>query len=512
MNYNVANKFRGIHNGGGRGYVQYEPIYKPFNSLGKWGTDCVDEMPVCPPMFHFKKASIENTPNVPLPAPSPPFAPTRIKTLPVIKIDTPKRQVSGDKPSPSNSNWPGSGGSATGDEPVAPPCRQCGPKVPGVIGVSELGSVWPKVNDNGQEQIPFTVVGGTTNTTDFAGKKTVDNNVINFRSDGTYNNVSGDILYSNYYTGTINAVNDDYKFPTNDPSVTLTNAMNAGMINITNASNGVTVNDGKWQTFCSNLDNGDGGKIYWSGADGADGNDGNTSEMISFVKSSTGCVITRGLPMPHRTLKPAGYKFVIVLDDDKVENMSGIASLSIIVDGDTGKIDLETPGVYFSDLNYPLSRGRGYPDNSLLVIENQYLGSDVSNSSAGALLLAISTMKWPDADTSTCVVSSANFPGNTQKYCCSTGFLTPAHWNHGEGRCAPLANLQSTNNFTWPENCPFGYEYDPKGAVVDGLSCKRCESSTTSYDETVNPNSAACLSGGDGTGCQKCCEDSGREC
>jgi len=476
MNYNVANKFRGIHNGGGRGYVMYEPKYHTLLQVGQWEEDCHEEMPVCPPMFHFKQNIIHNTlPKKDKPQPHP-GKPSRVKTLPVIQIRKPRRIAPGGDPAPGTpSNWPDGGGSGGGgSEGNAPSCRQCGPKVDGVIGVPDPDSnnSFP-LRVDGLEVSPFNLIFGegivpdsirqesehTRTPTNYEEDQVVQ---LTIASDFTIGNNFG-IAFSK--AGLTDLTQEQWE---NVPSI--------GTVYV----NGESIN---YHT-----------KLPWDAAQ-------NTVSLSFLIDGVSG----RELPNDGaRTVHAAGESAYIFLTPASPDQT---ASLSITVNADRSI----SPDIKFSGEGGLDSRGSGYTNGSYLVVQNSDLGG--GQAFGGCVVMQIQTMRWPDADIDTCVAGSTSFPANTSRYCCHTGFLTPSDWPYGEGRCAPMADYQNSLMGEYAQHCPYGFEYDPEGMLKDGLMCKRCESgTTTTFDSTLAPSDPICDAGQSGVGCQKCCEDAGRDC
>jgi len=468
MNYNVANKFRGIHNGGGRGYVMYEPKYHTLLQVGQWEEDCHEEMPVCPPMFHFKQNIIHNTlPKKDKPQPHP-GKPSRVKTLPVIQIRKPRRIAPGGDPAPGTpSNWPTGGGSGSGSQGDAPSCRQCGPKVDGVIGVPDPDSNNPfPLRVDGLEVSPFNLI---------FGEGTVSNGI---RQDGEYYSITP----TNYEEDQVVQLTIASDFTTGDEGIAFNKADLTGLTqeqweNV--PPTGTFYVNGESINYTT--------KSSWS--------DGGQNVTLSFPDG------VRALSLDLRTPHAAGENAYIFLTPASPDQT---ASLSITVNAERSI----SPDIKFSSESLD-SRGSGYVNGSYLVVQNSDLGG-VQYS--GCVVMQIQTMRWPDADIDTCVAGSTSFPTNTSRYCCHTGFLTPSDWPYGEGRCAPMADYQNSLMGEYAQHCPYGFEYDPEGMLKDGLMCKQCESGTTSFDSTLAPSDPICDAGQSGVGCQKCCEDAGRDC
>ena len=465
MNYNVANKFRGIHNGGGRGYVMYEPKYHTLLQVGQWEEDCHEEMPVCPPMFHFKQNIIHNTlPKKDKPQPHP-GKPSRVKTLPVIQIRKPRRIAPGGDPAPGTpSNWPDGGGrGGGGSEGNAPSCRQCGPKVDGVIGVPDPDSnnSFPLRRD-GLEVTPFNLIFGEGTVPDSIREESEHTRTpTNYEEDQVVQ-----LTIASDFTTAATAINFSKNGLTQEQ---WENVPPTGTFYV----NGESIN---YTT-----------KSSWS--------DGGQNVTLSFPDG------VRALSLDLRTPHAAGENAYIFLTPASPDQT---ASLSITVNAERSI----SPDIKFSSESLD-SRGSGYVNGSYLVVQNSDLGG-VQYS--GCVVMQIQTMRWPDADIDTCVAGSTSFPTNTSRYCCHTGFLTPSDWPYGEGRCAPMADYQNSLMGEYAQHCPYGFEYDPEGMLKDGLMCKQCESGTTSFDSTLAPSDPICDAGQSGVGCQKCCEDAGRDC
>ena len=533
MNYNVANKFR-------RTYVQYaQPTYMPFNSLGKWKAGCTDEMPVCPPMFHFNNKSIINEPPAPTePVPQTNIRPERIQTLPVIDITRPRRIDPGSDPSGGggSSNWPGGGGGSS-DSEKPPNCRQCGPKILGVIGWPDPESRWPLLrggdgDDADEETYPFTLPDVTifTGDADLAGLKSVwSAGGSKWRVPGEHN-VTINKSYKRIFTGKLHA-----NFPTSDDATLKVKVADADLKAYQNGSTPLSNDVANSDVFTLNADGSGGimpsaqnandviavaGRVYFPNR-GTVG-----SEMIQFshIKLQDGfiqfTISGRSLAQDKRITRVADGNspdslIIVRDDDDEGDSVMRKAKLTVnLAENSTVPISIDDDdfNVFFEEEQYPESRGQSYTDYSFILLENTLMGGELGDGSGGALV-QIRTTSWPDLDTSSCVMSSTSFPENTQTYCCNTGFLTRSDWIHGEGRCAPLAMYNTTYSLKHPQHCPAGYVYDTQGINgPDGLSCKRCDESTTSYDPDISPSANQCTAGNSGIGCQKCCEGQGRTC
>ena len=477
MNYNVANKFRGIHNGGGRGYVIYQPKYHTLLQVGQWGEDCHEEMPVCPPMFHFKQNIIHNTlPKKDKPQP-PPGKPSRVKTLPIIQIRKPRRIAPGGDPEPGTpSNWPSGDGGGGGSERDAPFCRQCGPTVVGVIGVPD-----PDPNNqfpqrlNGLEVSPFNLIFGQ-------GVVVAGN-----RDGGEYYSI----------TNTTNYEEDEVVQLTIGVDFT---ALADGGISFSKAALSLE----QWGNVP------DEGTVYVNGESinyRAKGSWDVVADNVSLSFIINAGPTSRTLSPDLRTNHAVGESAYIFLTPTSPAQTT---SLDITVNGDTSisqDPDLP-PNIKFSSESFD-SRGSGYGNGSYLIVQNSELGG---TEQSGCVIMQIRTMRWPDADIDTCVAGSSSFSTNMTKYCCHTGFLTPSDWPYGEGRCAPLGDYQTSLMGEYAQQCPTGYEYDPEGMLKDGLTCKQCESGTTLFDSEQAPSDPNCNIGQSGEGCQRCCEEPGRNC
>jgi hypothetical protein len=491
MNYNVANKFRGIHNGGGRGYVMYEPKYHTLLQVGQWGEDCHEEMPVCPPMFHFKQNIIHNTlPKKGKPQPSL-GKPSRVKTLPVIQIRKPRRIAPGGDPAPETpSNWP-SGGGGGGSQGDAPFCRQCGPKVDGVIGVPDPDSINPfPLRLNGLEVSPFELI---------FGEGTVP---VGIRQDGDYYSITP----TNYEEDQVIQLTIGVDFP----------ALEDGGISFSKAD----LTQEQWEKVPGE------GTVYVNGESinySAKGSWDVVGDNVSLsFLFNVGRDSTRGTGLPFR---PADSGLRVDLRSPHMVGDSAYIFLTptspaqptyldITVNDDLSiSNDQDSQNIKFSGEGLD-RRGSGYVNGSYLVVQNSVLAppGGAAGDYGGCVVMRIQTMRWPDADIDTCVAGSTSFPTNTSRYCCHTGFLTPSDWPYGEGRCAPMADYQNSFMGEYAQHCPFGFEYDPEGMMKDGLTCKQCESGTTSFDSGQAPSNPNCDPGQPGLGCQKCCEDAGRDC
>lgn len=478
MNYNVANKFRGIHNGGGRGYVMYEPKYHTLLQVGQWEEDCHEEMPVCPPMFHFKQNIIHNI----LPKkdkPQPPHGkPSRVKTLPVIQIRKPRRIAPGGEPAPGTpSNWPDGGSSGSGSQGDAPSCRQCGPKVDGVIGVPDPDSINPfPLRLDGLEVSPFELIFGEGIVPDSIRQES-DYTITptNYEEDQVIQlTIASDFAPDN---------TTEISFSKADSDLTQEQWENVVPSSGTVYVNGESINYRR--------------KTAWGAAQ-------NTVSLIFIIDGVPSGRELPGGQNTARTLHAAGESAYIFLTPTSPDQT---ASLNITVNNADRSISSDD--IKFSGEGGLDMRGSGYVNGSYLVVQNSDLGGVPFG---GCVVMRIQTMRWPDADIDTCVAGSTSFPTNTSKYCCHTGFLTPSDWPYGEGRCAPMADYQNSPMGEYAQHCPYGFEYDPEGMLKDGLTCKQCESGTTSFDPTRAPSDPICDAGQSGVGCQKCCEDAGRDC
>jgi hypothetical protein len=205
---------------------------------------------------------------------------------------------------------------------------------------------------------------------------------------------------------------------------------------------------------------------------------------------------SRDLPTDRRIVYPQGETILIVpgsSDSGSTGNNSATLNVEIGATGELGSLNIKDN----------LSRGRGYEDQSILVIKNTDLDG-VQGS--GAIITKVRSTHWPDQDVSSCIVGDGNDNvANAQKYCCEIESLTPNDWPQGANRCAPDGVFQVGRPEEWPRQCPDGYEYAP---ADDGLSCQKCTQGTSSFDPTQDPSNCP----GNGVGCQKCCEDAGVFC
>lgn len=421
--------------------------------------------PVCPPMW-----------NCPLPITMTMITP-REKPM-KMKTDFEERTLrqpinpfpDGDPDlAPININAPGSTAAGTSkDDSSGTRCRICGPRIEGVIGVPNPDPTepWPARNADGSEQNPFT---------DFIFSDAVGvsaqglTRVGVVRSPGNYS-----ITPINYSANNVIQLELDLPIAIDALGTTFSSDANAfkflelaawGVDTVTIYLNGETI------------------VATWASPPGPN------FQGILFFQS-------RDLPIDRRIVYPQGETILIVPGSN---DSGSTGNTSATLNAEIGALAAELRSLNLKD---NISRGRGYEDQSILVIKDTDLGGVPGS---GAIITIVRTTHWPDEDVSTCIVPEQGKEDVARQYCCFEDSLTGKDWAGGEGRCASLAQYNVARPLEWPQHCPDGFEYAP-GA--DGLFCKKCATGTSTFDPTLNP--ANCPA--DGVGCQKCCEDPGVSC
>jgi len=333
-------------------------------------------------------------------------------------------------------------------------CRQCGPRIEGVIGVpnANADAPWPEVDASGAEINPFIVA------EESAGAEASDL----IRSAGNYKPD-----YTNYEAQNVLSFPLAVIFAVTEVQIIRLDVGGNPPPNWAKipASGTVFIN-GESMQYASKIGQ---GQTYGLGA------------------------LTRALPQAQRTAKAVGKK-AIVLIGSGTGNTSATITAGVAADRSATAWNLETN----------LTRGVGFTDNSILVVTNANLGG--TNVNGGITLVQIRTTHWPDEDVSSCIVAEDESKIDiARQYCCFNDTLTQDDWSNGAGRCAALALYSVARPGEWAQHCPDGYEYSPGN---DGLFCKKCKSGTSTFDPTVNP--ANCPA--NDVGCQQCCEDPGVLC
>ena len=439
-------------------YSSIDTMSKP----NRYCTNADPTDPVCPPMW-----------NCPLPITMTTITP-REKPM-KMKTDFEERTLrqpinpfpDGDPDlAPRNINAPGSTAAGKSDDDSNKVmCRICGPRIEGVIGVPnpDPAEPWPARNADGSEQFPFT---------DFIFSEGVGvseqglSRLGVVRTPGNYS-----ITPSNYSVDQL-------------VELTLQNDVSIDAISISFTGDANEAIFQRVPGVCT---------IYLDGesmrCSTRQGNVGGWAGVFTF---GTG----RDLPEDRRRVYSAGETMLVLPRwDDNASTGNTSATLNVEI----GALDAELRSLNLKD---NLSRGRGYEDQSLLVIKNTDLGG-VQGS--GAIITTVRSTHWPDEDVSTCIVPEQGKEDVARQYCCFEDSLTGKDWAGGEGRCASLAQYNVARPLEWPQHCPDGFEYAPGD---DGLFCKKCATGTSSFDPTLNPDNCPV----DGVGCQKCCEDPGVSC
>jgi hypothetical protein len=424
-------------------YSSIDTMSKP----NRYCTNADPTDPVCPPMW-----------NCPLPITMTMITP-REKPM-KMKTDFEERTLrqpinpfpDGDPDlAPKNINAPGTTtpGKSKDDSSKAV-CRICGPRIEGVIGVPNPDPTepWPARNADGSEQNPF--------EDDLFGAESTP---VGIRTAGTYFP-----SYDVYEPGTVVSCELVSDFAA-DATTLVLSVPDGGVI----PANGTMYFI--HETLAYTFDNA--------------GND-----IIGPVNVTLN-VTRRGEP-PDREALDNGTE-CLIFNSQPTGNTSADIQVSIEANRAAEGINLKNN----------LSRGRGYTDRSIFVVNNENLGGSVAR--GGALIFSVRSTHWPDEDVSTCIVPEEGKENVAREYCCFEDSLTGKDWSGGEGRCASLGQYQVARPEEWPQHCPDGFEYAP-GA--DGLFCKKCGTGTSTFDPTLNP--ANCPA--DGVGCQKCCEDPGVSC
>ena len=442
-------------------YSSIDTMSKP----NRYCTNADPTDPVCPPMW-----------NCPLPITMTTITPSEKPMK--MKTDFEERTLrqpinpfpDGDPDlAPRNINAPGSTAAGKSDDDSNKVmCRICGPRIEGVIGVPnpDPAEPWPARNADGSEQNPFTdfIFSGAVGVS-AQGMPRIG--VV--RSPGNYS-----ITPINYSANNVIELELDMPIAIDALGVTFSSDANAfkflelaawGVDTVTIYLNGETI----VATWAS-----PGGPVFFG--------------ILSFQ--------SRDLPTDRRIVYPQGETILIVpgsSDSGSTGNTSATLNVEI------GALGAELRSLNIKD---NLSRGRGYEDQSILVIKDTDLGG-VEGS--GAIICQVRTTHWPDEDVSTCIVPEQGKEDVARQYCCFEDSLTGKDWAGGEGRCASLAQYNVARPEEWPQHCPDGFEYAPGD---DGLFCKKCATGTSTFDPALSP--ANCPA--DGVGCQKCCEDPGVSC
>ena len=433
--------------------------YSSILNMGKPNKYCTKaEAPVCPPMWTCPLKNV--MPQMP---PSRKMHRDEIPKYTERVLRRPTDPFPGGDPDliiPGSSTPSSASGGASTDDTQGSFCQACGPRIEGVIGVpnANADAPWPAVDASGAEVNPFIV------TEEFAGAEASDL----IRSAGNYKpeytnyeaqNVLKFLIAKDLSVTEVQLITLKGKTPNNPPE-------DWDKI----PASGTVFIHGESIQYASKkvLDN---GATYGLGA------------------------LTRALPQAQRTAKTVDKKHnIIVLIGAGTGNTSATITAGIAANRSATAWNLETN----------LSRGRGFTDNSILVVPNSNLGG--TNANGGVALVKIRTTHWPDEDVSSCIVAEDESKIDiARQYCCFNDTLTQDDWSNGAGRCAALALYSVARPGEWAQHCPDGYEYSPGN---DGLFCKKCKSGTSTFDPTVNP--ANCPA--NDVGCQQCCEDPGVLC
>ena len=431
--------------------------YSSLLNMGKPNKYCTNaepEAPVCPPMW---TCPLENV--MPQMPPSQKMHRDEIPTSTPRVLRRPINPFPGGDPDlviPGSSTPSSSSAGASTDNDQGNFCRQCGPRIEGVIGVPNANAAapWPAVAANGAEVNPFIVL------EEFAGAEASDM----IRAAGNYKPD-----YTNYEAQNVLIL----PLPANFP-VDLIESIALGINgNIPNnwadiPNSGTLYIHGESIQYATKFVLG--GQIYGLGA------------------------LTRALPQAQRTVKAAGQDRVIILIGSGTGNTSATITAGVAANRSASAWNLETN----------MSRGRGFTDHSWLVVPNSNLGG--TNANGGVTLVSIRSTHWPDEDVTSCIVAEDESKIDVaRQYCCFNDALTPDDWASGGGRCAAFAQYSVARPGEWAHHCPDGYEYSPGN---DGLFCQKCGTGTSTFDPAVNP--ANCPA--NGVGCQQCCEDPGVLC
>jgi hypothetical protein len=364
---------------------------------------------------------------------------------------------------PININAPGSTAAGKSkDDSSGTRCRICGPRIEGVIGVPNPDPTepWPARNADGSEQLPFT---------DFIFNESLGQSAegearVGFiRTPGSYA-----ITPVNYSADKLLELTLQSDVSIDATSISFTGAANEALFQ-------------RVPGVCTIYLNGESMRCTTR-----QGNVGGWAGTFTFQ---------RDLPRNRRIVYSAGEEMLVLPrwdDSGSTGNTSATLNVEIAATGALGSLNIKDN----------LSRGRGYEDQSILVIKDTDLGG-VEGS--GAIITIVRTTHWPDEDVSTCIVPEQGKEDVARQYCCFEDSLTGKDWAGGEGRCASLAQYNVARPLEWPQHCPDGFEYAPGD---DGLFCKKCATGTSSFDPTLNPDNCPV----DGVGCQKCCEDPGVSC
>jgi hypothetical protein len=426
--------------------------YSSILNMGKPNKYCTKaEAPVCPPMWTCPLKNV--MPQMP---PSQKMHRDEIPKYTERVLRRPTDPFPGGAPDlviPGSSTPSSASGGASTDDTQGSFCQACGPRIEGVIGVpnANADAPWPEVDASGAEVNPFIV------TEEFAGAEASDL----IRSAGNYKPE-----YTNYEAQNVLIIPLTVSFAVRQDLITLGTRNEPPNWDKIPASGTVFMN---------------GERIQYA-----------SKRIIDFKYYVLGS-LTRALPQAQRTAKAAGKK-AIVLIGAGTGNTSATITAGVDADRSATAWNLETN----------LSRGRGFTDNSKLVVPNSNLGG--TNVNGGITLVTIRTTHWPDEDVSSCIVAEDESKIDiARQYCCFNDTLTQDDWSNGGGRCAALALYSVARPGEWAQYCPVGYEYSQGN---DGLFCKKCKTGTSTFDPAVNP--ANCPA--NGVGCQQCCEDPGVLC
>ena len=432
-------------------------LYSTVNNMGILNKYCMsgeNEAPVCPPMWYspLQNAMLLMPPSVPMPGREKPMYTERVLRRPINPF--PEEDPDLNK---KNNAAPGAASAGNSkDEDSAINCRECGPKILGVIGVpnSDPNAPWPERNADGSEENPFTSIEDMDGLVQ-APIRVPGRWVVEYE-----NFLQSQLIAPIILSTALLKAEDGELFATYDGPVQL-NPTSSGTIYIL----GETIK-------------------YTSVRDGWFNPQGDT--VYRFA-------ITRELPIEDR------------VDHEEFEELNAVDEYSYPT-GNTSAgiaITVDNLGQVFNyNINFEtnVSRGMGFENDSLLIVQNTEMGGVPGS---GAVIINIKTTHWPDEDVSSCILSGLS--ANVKEYCCFQDNLTPSDWTGGAGRCASLAQYGVARPGEWVQNCPPGYEYTPG---VDGLFCTKCKNNTSSFDPTVETDNCPV----NGVGCQKCCDNPGILC
>jgi hypothetical protein len=434
--------------------------YSSLNNMSNPNRYCASgeaEAPVCPPMWNcpLENAMLQMPPPAPTPDRKKPMYTEKALRRPIDPF--PAEDPNLVKPGSASSGSASPGGTSTDGNDVNRFCRQCGPRIQGVIGYPNANpnAPWPEVNGIGQEKDPFIILEAFSSAVNPT-----------LRVADTYSPEYEHYLNKDFWLAKVSTAlavggqGSDTLVVKGDDNSSLPFVLASLPAQGTLYLHGETITyDGRSAS----------------------------GEIITFT--GLGRSLPQNLRVVHAVEKP-----VVVLEQSLATGNSS-AGITVTVN--------DSRQVAGANLKTNLSRGSGFEDESILLVKNSNLGGVPAS---GMTLIQIRTTHWPDEDVASCIVLDDESKMDVaRQYCCVNDTLTPSDWVDGAGRCAALAQYGVSRPGEWPQYCPDGFEYTPKS---DGLFCTKCALNTSTFDPTVNP--ANCPP--DGVGCHKCCENPAVQC